>query len=218
MAKIVSDIIWSGSQGSRTFSHNKGGAYTRNRRIPVNPTTVAQGAVRNQLASFSANWANLAPADRSAWSAYASANPLIDRLGSAITVSGQSMYVSLNVALAQCGLAAITSPPIDTGPPSPFLTCAVAFAAPDQATVTFTPALPTGAVYQLWMTSPDDIGRDPNFNQARLVAVSPADDTSPSTLTSRISGITGQVANFYVGVVDSSGRRSARVKSRATFS
>src|SRR5882762_2144010 len=67
MAKIVSDIIWSGSQGSRTFSHNKGGAYTRNRRIPVNPTTVSQGAVRNQLAASSANWANLSDADRNAW-------------------------------------------------------------------------------------------------------------------------------------------------------
>lgn len=218
MAKIVSDIIWSGSQGSRTYSHNKGGAYTRNRRIPVNPTTVAQGAIRNQLASSSSNWANLDPADRTAWNAYAATNPVTDRLGSSIQISGQSMYVALNTRLQQMGQAPIDTPPIDTGPPTAFLTCTVTIAAPDAITVTFTPALPSGGMLAVWMTLPDDAGRDPNFNQARLVAFSAPDDTSPSTLTSRITGITGQVANFYVAVVDAFGRTSPKVKSRATFS
>lgn len=218
MAKIVSDIIWSGSQGSRTFSHNKGGAYTRNRRVPVNPTTVAQGSVRNQLAAASSNWANLSDADRSAWSAYAASNPVTDRLGSAIQLSGQSMYVALSTRLTQMGQSSIDSPPIDTGPPTPFLTFSVAIAAPDAATVTFTPALPTGGMLALWMSLPDDAGRDPNFNQARLVSFSAPDDTSPAALTTRISGITGQVVNFWGAVVDSAGRTSPKVKSRATFS
>lgn len=218
MAKLVSDIIWSGSQGSRTYSHNKGGAYTRNRRIPINPTTAAQGAVRNQLAAQSSNWANLTDAQRSAWSAYAATNPVIDRLGSSITISGQSMYVALNTRLTQMGQTRVDDPPIDTGPPDPFATFSVAFAAPDQATVTFTPALPTGGMLALWMTLPDDAGRDPNFNQARLVAFSAPDDTSPTVLTTRIAGIAGQIANFYGAVVDSAGRTSPKVKSRATFS
>src|SRR5438093_2554118 len=218
MAKIVSDIIWSGSQGSRTFSHNKGGAYTRNRRIPVNPTTVAQGEVRNQLAASSANWANLTDAQRSAWAAYAATNPVIDRLGSSITISGQSMYVALNVRLQQMGQAVITDPPIDTGPPTAFTSFSVAMAAPNTATVTFTPALPAGGMLALWMTLPDDAGRDPNFNQARLVAFSAPDDTSPAVLTTRISGATGQIANFYGAVVDAFGRTSPTVRSRATFS
>ncbi len=218
MAKIVSDIIWSGSQGSRTFSHNKGGAYTRNRRIPVNPTTVAQGAVRNQLAASSSNWANLTDAQRSAWSAYAASNPVTDRLGNSINLSGQSMYVSLNTRLQQMAQATIDDPPIDTGPPTAFATFSVAIASPDAATVTFTPALPTGAMLALWMTLPDDAGRDPNFNQARLVAFSAPDDTSPATLTSRIAGAAGQIANFYGAVVDAFGRTSPKVKSRTTFS
>ncbi len=218
MAKIVSDIVWSGSQGSRTFSHNKGGAYTRNRRIPVNPTTVSQGAVRNQLAASSSNWANLTDAQRSAWSAYAAANPVIDRLGSSITISGQSMYVSLNTRLQQMGQPTIDSPPIDTGPPNAFTAFSVAMTAPNTAVVTFAPALPTGAMLALWMTLPDDAGRDPNFNQARLVAFSAPDAASPLTLTTRISGIAGQLANFYGAVVDSAGRTSPKVRNRATFS
>src|SRR5438045_4972223 len=108
MAKVVSDLILSGSIGSRTYSHNKGGAYLRNRRVPVNPTTVSQGAVRNQLAASSANWANLTDAQRSAWSAYASVNPVTDRLGQTINISGQSMYVSCNTRLQQMGQAVIT--------------------------------------------------------------------------------------------------------------
>jgi len=218
MAKIVSDIIWSGSQGSRTFSHNKGGAYTRNRRIPTNPTTVAQTAVRNQLASNSANWANLSDAQRSAWSAYAASNPVIDRLGSSIFLSGQSIYVALSTVLQQGGQTRIDDPPIDTSGPDPFITFSVVATAPDSAAVTFTPALPTGGQLFLWMTLPDDAGRNPNFNQARLVAVSAVDDTSPTTLTTRISAAAGQFANFYGQVVDSAGRKSPVVRYRTSFS
>jgi hypothetical protein len=217
MAKIVSDIVWSGSQGSRTYSHNKGGAYTRNRRIPTNPTTVAQGAVRNQLAASSANWANLSDADRNAWSAYAAANPVIDRLGSSITISGQSMYVSCNTRLQQMGQAVITTPPIDTGPPLAFATATIVATAPDQLVVTFTPALAAGEQLAVWMTLPDDVGRNPNFNQARLVGFSAPADASPATITSRIAAIAGQVANIYLAKVDAFGRTSPKIKVRSLF-
>ena len=41
----------SGSLSGVTYSHNRGGAYTRNRSIPVNPNTVQQQAVRNAFSS-----------------------------------------------------------------------------------------------------------------------------------------------------------------------
>jgi len=217
MAKIVSDIIWSGSQGSRVYSHNKGGAYTRNRRIPVNPTTVAQGAIRNQLAASSANWANLTDAQRVAWSAYAATNPVTDRLGSSILLSGQGTYVSCNTRLQQMGQAVITDPPIDTGPPLAFATASIVATAPDQLVVTFTPALAAGEQLAVWMTLPDDPGRDPNFNQARLVGFSAPADASPATITSRITAIAGQLANVYLAKTDAFGRTSPKIRVRVTF-
>lgn len=218
MAKIVSDLIISGSIGSRTYSHNLGGAYMRNRRVPVNPTTVAQGAVRNQLAASSANWANLTDAQRTSWKAYASTNPVTDKLGSTINLSGQGMYVSCNTRLQQMGQAVIVDPPIDTGPPLAFATAGIVATAPDQLVVTFTPALAAGEQLAVWMTLPDDPGRDPNFNQARLVGFSAPADASPATVTSRITAIAGQLANVFLAKVDAFGRTSPKIKVRVTFS
>jgi len=70
----------------------------------------------------------------------------------------------------------------------------------------------------VWMTLPDDAGRDPNFNQARLVAFTALAAASPATVTSRIAAAAGQLANVYLAKVDSFGRTSPKIRVRVTFS
>ncbi|KKL73251.1 hypothetical protein LCGC14_2076760, partial [marine sediment metagenome] len=52
----------SGSIGGTVYSRNRGGAYIRNRAIPVDPNTSFQINVRAILAAQSQNWADLTDA------------------------------------------------------------------------------------------------------------------------------------------------------------
>jgi hypothetical protein len=85
----------SGRVAGTVHARNKGGSYIRRFSVPVNPATTFQQNVRNALASSSAAWRNLTPTQQTAWQAWAATHPIIDRLGAAITLSGQQAYVAL---------------------------------------------------------------------------------------------------------------------------
>ncbi len=102
----------SGSVGGITASHNRGGAYFRNRAIPVNPNTTQQQAVRGFLATLTSLWNDtLTPAQRDAWNTYALNVPLLDSLGNPRNVGGLGMYIRSNVPRLQAAL-----PRVDDGP------------------------------------------------------------------------------------------------------
>lgn len=102
----------SGSIGGVTASHNRGGAYFRNRAIPVNPNTVFQQAVRGFLADLTSLWNNtLSPAQRAAWDLYALNVPLPDAIGDPRNIGGLGMYIRSNVPRLQVAL-----PRVDDGP------------------------------------------------------------------------------------------------------
>lgn len=102
----------SGSVGGITASHNRGGAYFRNRAIPVNPNTVFQQAVRGFLATLTSLWNNtLTAVQRAAWDLYALNVPLLDPLGNPRNVGGLGMYIRSNVPRLQVGLARVDDGP-----------------------------------------------------------------------------------------------------------
>ncbi len=102
----------SGSLGAITASHNRGGAYFRNRAIPVNPNTVFQQAVRGFLASLTSLWNDtLTVAQRAAWDLYALNVPLLDPLGNPRNVGGLGMYIRSNVPRLQVALARVDAAP-----------------------------------------------------------------------------------------------------------
>ena len=95
----------SGSIGGITASHNKGGAYFRNRVVPVNPATPAQGIVRQLMGNLAARWSGLlTPSERDAWDEYALNVPLLNRLGESVSVTGLNMYQRTNIPREQNGL------------------------------------------------------------------------------------------------------------------
>lgn len=104
----------SGSVGGLTFSHNRGGLYTRARSIPTDPATALQAAIRASMAALSARWrGTLTNAQRSAWDDYALATPLLDTLGEPRNVGGIGMYQRGNVLVIQSG---VVEGVVDDGP------------------------------------------------------------------------------------------------------
>lgn len=95
----------SGSIGGMTFSHNKGGKYTRERVIPVNPATPFQEVIRNATTQLTNFWLDtLSVAERLAWETYAENVTITDRLGEPLKLPPLAMYVRSNVSRLQQGL------------------------------------------------------------------------------------------------------------------
>lgn len=101
----------SGSVGGMTFSHNRGGAYTRARAIPSNPSSVAQQSVRAIQTSLVAAWGALTNAQRVAWNEYAAANPQTNALGDKHNAGGIGMFIRANFVRNLVGLTNITAAP-----------------------------------------------------------------------------------------------------------
>jgi hypothetical protein len=103
----------SGSVGGIVASHNRGGAYFRNRAIPVNPNTPQQQAVRGFMATLTSLWNNtLTAVQRTAWDTYALNVPLADPLGNPRNVGGLGMYIRSNVPRLQGSEPRVDAAPI----------------------------------------------------------------------------------------------------------
>lgn len=102
----------SGKMNGIVASHNRGGRYLRTLVIPTNPNTPAQQEVRSIMANLAAAWGEvLTQANRDAWEAYAANVPLTNRLGDAIHVSGQNMFIRCNSARVNAGEARVDQGP-----------------------------------------------------------------------------------------------------------
>lgn len=117
-----------GKQGGTVYSRNRYGNYTRNKTIPVNPNTVKQSAVRNNLGAISSGWRSLTEADRNAWGALATGLAPTNIFGQTFNYTPFNVYMKGNQSLISAGLPTLTSP--DVVPPTfAELTFAVAISA-----------------------------------------------------------------------------------------
>ena len=104
----------SGSLGGMTGSHNSAGLYLRSRTIPVNPNTAAQQAARQAVQSLATRWGDVLTAtQRTAWQTYADNVPVTDKLGDALTLSGQQMYIRSNTPRIRAGTTIIDAAPTE---------------------------------------------------------------------------------------------------------
>lgn len=103
----------SGSMGGVTFSHNRGGLYTRSRAIPTNPATPFQEVIRNATTQLTNFWLDtLTVAERLAWETYAENVTVTDRLGEQMKLPPLAMYVRSNVSRLQQGLPRQDAAPV----------------------------------------------------------------------------------------------------------
>lgn len=88
----------SGSIGGTVYSHNRYGAYKRNRSVPVNPNTDRQVAIRNYVQNLTIRWHTVLTQDqRDAWDEYGSNVTWKNRLGQIVFMPGLNHYVRSNV-------------------------------------------------------------------------------------------------------------------------
>lgn len=110
MAKRQCDPT-SGSIGLQVYVPGRNGQVVRIRAIPANPKTNEQVDVRTRLALWSAAWRALTENERLAWSAAALTHNSRSRLGQSGPLTGEQLYVRINVNLTMVGESDVTVPP-----------------------------------------------------------------------------------------------------------
>lgn len=198
----------SGSIGATTFSHNRGGPYTRLRAIPSNPQTVYQQAVRNRLQTTSSAWRSLTEAQRDAWSAWAAANPIVDRLGDTRILAGNPAYSSLNVRRLQIGLASVATPPTVAMPNGLTTLTLTADIGAGNYELIYTPT-PAGAAQSIWVRACKLPGASINYvkNRLRVTQISAAAQASPLDVQAGIetqfgASLVGEKVVVFIHVLD----------------
>ena len=207
----------SGSIGGATASHNRGGQYFRRRAIPVNPSTVAQQAVRGFFSTLQAAWNNtLTAAQRSAWDSYALNTPVTDALGNPVNAGGKGMFTRGNVPRLQGSLAIVAAGPTTFGLPAltaPGVTSLVA--STGVITYTFTntdtwAAAATGGLL-IYVSRPQSVsinGFKGPFRFAGIKLGNATPPTSPGTVTSPFTYAVGQKGFIRFVAVTTDGRQS----------
>lgn len=208
----------SGSLAGTTFSHNRGGQYTRRRAIPTNPNSPAQAAVRSYLSDLTSRWNNvLTPEQRDAWDIYAQNTPINNSLGDPVNVGGLGMYIRANVP-RRVGSIAI----IDDGPTifnlssltKPGLTSVTASTGIAVVTYTNTDdwAGAVGGALMVYASRPQNPSinffRGP-YQFAGKVAGAGTPPTSPANITVPFALSAGQKVFFRFNAFTADGRLSA---------
>lgn len=175
----------SGSAAGTTWSHNRNGQYTRNRVMPVNPSSTSQQTVRNRMSSNAAAWRSLTDNQRAGWATLGLNITRVDKLGQTYTLNGFQAFCSVNNNLLASGgtviqdAAGVTVPPV-------LLTVTITLTNA-VLSVAYT-ATPLGAGQKLlsYVSPPQSPGRAFNKNY-RLLAVSAAAAASPANLFAAFS-------------------------------
>jgi len=165
----------SGKLAGNVFARNKGGAYARNWVKPTNPSTVAQQNQRNTLSLKSAAWRTLTDGERNSWKSWADDNPVLDRLGASIVLTGAQGYTKININRDNAGDGATQS----TTPSAPTFAANVldttGSVASDIAASTMTIPLGAGAaendIVFLFASKPVSAGVTNTNSQLRLIEV-----------------------------------------------
>jgi len=105
---------YSGSLAGIVASHNRGGAYFRQRAIPTNPNSIPQQVARSRFAIFAYDWTNtLSQASRDAWDTYAANVLVTNRIGEQVNRTGRAWYMGENIARTMYGGANVDTAPTE---------------------------------------------------------------------------------------------------------
>src|ERR1035437_7390371 len=107
----VLDIPRSGKRGNRVWQCNRYCQYSYPAFVPFNPRSPAQIAVRANFAAVSARWRTLTEAQRIIWCRAARTKCSKPRLFQKGRLTGILLFMKVNVALANRGLAQVDLPP-----------------------------------------------------------------------------------------------------------
>ena len=182
---------YSGSLGSTTFSRNKGGAYMKNKSIPVNTITPARTAVRQGLAGISSGWRILSDASRNAWANFAASLPKVGVFGLPKLLSGHQMYVSCNQNLLKVSEAVISVPGAVPTITSEASVTVAAAAGAGTMTLSFPTAIAATEKIYVSMSAPLSAGLTAPKNVFKSVAVLDDLDVAPFNIKAAYESLYG---------------------------
>lgn len=167
------------------FSRNRGGAYLRNKVTPLNPQTAAQVEARSLLATFSQAWRSLTQAQRDAWNSAVSNWTTTDVFGDSVKPTGATLFIRLNINIANAGGTTITSPPSPVGVASLVTLSVLASEVSGQVQITFAEdTVPADEALVLEATPNLSPGISNANSQFRVIGRLDEGDTSPFVATS----------------------------------
>jgi hypothetical protein len=100
-----------GSSGYQTTSKNHYGGFMRIKVKPINPNTSYQTVVRDLLKDLSKSWKGLTQAVQLDYMNLAKQMKLSDRLGRPMTLTGEALFIQLNMNLVLAGGTELTTCP-----------------------------------------------------------------------------------------------------------
>ena len=212
----------SGSVGGTVFSRNRGGAYTRNRAVPITSTTSFALNAKERFATESEFWQTLTAAQRASWDAFALQRPITDTLGFSRHLTGHQSFVGINSRRAAFSDARLLVPPITSAPTGLTSMSITADIGSGAVSVIFA-ASPLGAADHLYISCAVTNSAGINYvsNLLRLIGESAAAETTPfdmeSLVTARLGTLTvGQTLHALVSVYDdATGLLSLPLRARA---
>lgn len=185
----ILDVPQSGSVAGVTSSRNRFGQYRRTRATPVNPSSVAQGTVRNRLAVNAAAWRDLTAVQQAGWESLGALMTRTDSLGQTYTLTGFQAYCSVNNANLAAGNSVVSAAPALITP-SGLLTATITLTAA-AFSIAYT-ATPLSAGVRLFSFCSPQRSAGRNFEgDYRLIAVSAAAAASPADIFTAYSARCG---------------------------
>lgn len=170
----------------QVHSRNTYGNYIRQKVSPVQPRTSHQVKLRNQLTQLSKRYSTeLTDAQREAWIAFASDNPVTDVFGDSIVLTGINFYQKVNNLRLLMELTILDDPPSDyTVTDLTSASLNITNTPPLKIEVVFAPApAPAKHRVEVWATEPVSPGTLFYGPKMRLLMISQANTNSPLDIT-----------------------------------
>jgi len=193
--------------GSVVFSRNHYKQYARIKVKPINPKSAAQSAQRTLLSDNAKAWKILTQPQILVWNALAGKIPKSNRLGVKGTLTGESLYVSLNNNIVKAGGTAISdAPSIDLNSVSNLLGVGITVIS-GVITMSFTPGSIATNIVEVSASPALSGGRTYN-SEFKVIGTFASNATSPEVLTTMYNAIfgtapvTGNVVFFKFRVID----------------
>lgn len=138
-----------GSSGYQTTSKNHYGGFMRLKVKPINPRTADQTVVRNLLKDLAKSWKSLSQAVQLDYNNLAKQMKLSDKLGRPITLTGEALFIQLNMNLILAGGTELTTCPALSDNNVPNISGTSVDIATGEVTFTWGDAIPANCVLEL---------------------------------------------------------------------
>jgi hypothetical protein len=198
----------SGKLGGIVASHNRGGAYFRTHVVPTKATTADAMAAKARLSNLSTAFNGLTVAQQAAWNAWASTNPIVDRIGNQQILQANAAYIAINARLVQASESTLSAPPLGTQPDALTSVSLSLDIGAGSFGITFAPT-PLGATERLWLQTCVTDSPTINYvtNLLRVTSIEAAATVSPIDFQTSIEAkfgtlVVGQTVHVFASVLD----------------